>query len=277
MKITKLILLSSIIIIIILGSLLVTAVKPITTITSGTTSSLSLMIEFPQQERYQSNKNFTLHYHVFNSTAWMVRNDTTQCIFHFYNSTGNHLIAANALFDSNRVDFYYPIPPLPKGSYSAIIQCNQTQLIGEDTVPRAAGYLAHSVSVTDFVDYDRDPTSMIIIILIPIIFSILLIIGSISLNNEEHAAAKIFMLLLSFIPIFSSFHFSTLTIIHFFDFPILSDAIGTTTYWMSIMFGVLVTYFILYLIIKMIHNMAGKKKERLEYWASQEEVISTFQ
>ncbi len=103
------------------------------------------------------------------------------------------------------------------------------------------------------------------IILLPMILGIIFLAGAVTLDNEQHKAMKIFLYLLSIVPFFASMHFGLLAVVKFYDFPELQELIGSTTYWVSIIFGLLITYFIIYLFTKMIHQAAQKKKERMKY------------
>ena len=97
------------------------------------------------------------------------------------------------------------------------------------------------------------------------ILSFILLIGAVTLDPDDHVALKIFLFLLSMIPFFISLHFGALAIGKYYNFTPLEDAMGNITYWLSLMFGVIVTYFLIYLTYKLIHNAAQQKKERLQY------------
>lgn len=103
------------------------------------------------------------------------------------------------------------------------------------------------------------------VIILPFLFGILLIIGSVGLS-QEHTALKIFMFVLSFITIFSSMHFASIIIA--FRYPVLTelqDALGTTVFWAGRLLFILIAYFVIYVFVKMVHYSAQKKKEKLEY------------
>lgn len=103
------------------------------------------------------------------------------------------------------------------------------------------------------------------VIILPFLFGILLIIGSIGLS-QDHNVLKIFMFLLSFITIFSSMHFASIIVAY--RFPILTelqDAMGQTVYWAGRIVFIFIAYFMIYGFIKMVHHIAQKKEERLQY------------
>ena len=100
------------------------------------------------------------------------------------------------------------------------------------------------------------------IILLPMILAIMMLIASATLDGEEHPALKVALFLLSIIPFFASMHFGMLSVVKFYDFPELQNAIGDTTYWVGIMFFILITYFIIYLFYKAVHSAAQKREEQ---------------
>lgn len=103
-----------------------------------------------------------------------------------------------------------------------------------------------------------------IIILIPLILGIIFLVGSATLG-EEHTPLKIFLFLLSIITFFVSLHWGMLSVVRYFNFEPLEDAIGSTVYWFGLSFGVIITYFIIYLFYKLVHASAQKKEERMKY------------
>jgi len=103
-----------------------------------------------------------------------------------------------------------------------------------------------------------------IIILIPLVLGLFLLIGAFSLS-QQHTPIKVFMLLLSLLTIFVSFHFAMINVVKYMDFPELQNLIGSTTYWWAILFAVIVTYFIIYAFYVFIKSAARARQERLEY------------
>ena len=130
-----------------------------------------------------------------------------------------------------------------------------------DYIVKLCDDTTREVKVTDKTD---NYTMIAIIILIPLILGAFLLVGSATMS-EEHSILKIFMFLLSFILFFTSLHFGMLGIVKFYNFPELQNAIGSTTYWVGIIFGVIVAYFIIYAIYKMITGVARQKQQELEY------------
>lgn len=105
---------------------------------------------------------------------------------------------------------------------------------------------------------------MIAIILLPLFFSLILLIGAATMNSE-HNVLKIFLYMLSIIPFFGSMHFAAMSIIKFYSWTAMEEAIGTTVWWSGLMFFVMIVYFVIYLVYTLIEYIAQKKKARLEY------------
>jgi len=115
------------------------------------------------------------------------------------------------------------------------------------------------------VKEDEDRTMFAAIIILPMLLAIIFMIGAASLDAREHSPLKIFLFLLS-VPLFwTSLHFATEAMAKFYNFPNLQEAIGDTTYWIAIVFVVILSYFALYLIKNAVHLAAQKKNERLNY------------
>ena len=110
----------------------------------------------------------------------------------------------------------------------------------------------------------RDFMTLAVIVAIPLIMGFFLLIGAATLS-EKHSALKIALFLMSLVTVFASFHLGMVNVVKFFNFPELQNAIGSQVYWMGLVFGVIVTYFIIYLFIQATHKSAMKKDERLEY------------
>ena len=83
--------------------------------------------------------------------------------------------------------------------------------------------------------------------------------------GAEHPALKIFIYLLIPILFFSSMHFGMIAVSQLYNLPILQDTIGDTTYWTGIIAGVIITYFIIYLIYKAFRNAAQDKEDEINY------------
>lgn len=106
------------------------AVSPFTS-----SQTVGCEIKYPAYSYLKVDSNFDFNFHVFNSTdGTPMSNATMKCVLHLYNSTGDHSYS-NFLIVDNYTDHYTNnewVVRLNKnnfsksGSYSYIIQCNQT-------------------------------------------------------------------------------------------------------------------------------------------------------
>lgn len=146
--------------------------------------------------------------------------------------------------------YTYNASVLEKGTYSASIICDKsgTEYKGE----------------CKFKVGEDDTMFFGILMLLPMILGIFLIIGATSLG-EDHNVFKIFLYLGSLATFFISAHFGLITLTNLYDFPELEGLMGTSIYWISLVFFVVLSYFLIYVVTKAIRMAALKKKERLEY------------
>jgi len=98
-------------------------------------------IKIPEQGRIRLNQSYEFHFHIINiSNGVQIDNSLTECFFHLYNQTGNHIVQARPTYDTgtnvfnewemniNSANFTTP------GDYSYIVQCNSTTLGGAVSV-----------------------------------------------------------------------------------------------------------------------------------------------
>lgn len=229
------------------------AVKPIQT-TENTLTGLNII--YPKFDFFPLNTNSKLHFHVYNSTFFLLKNTTTSCNLHLYNSTGNHIFETYIPFDSNEMEFYFDLNTTysqHKGNYGLLIYCNNS---------REAGFVSESFTIGYEPESSGFPLG--IIILVPMLLALMLLIGSFFLG-EEHTALKIFLFVLSFIPFFISMNYGLVVLIKYFNFPILENLVSSHVYWITLFLFVLIVYFIIYWIWKIVEFMAERKKNSLEY------------
>jgi hypothetical protein len=168
----------------------------------------------------------------------------TSYTYDIYNLSGSAIVQDGELLQLN----------------GSLYQFNFTEEEG-DYIVKLCDETTREVRVTS-----EDSGKMIIAftIIIPMILGLFFLIGSATMS-EEHNVLKIFLFLLSILTFFTSGHFALLGIVKFYNFPALQNAIGSTVYWVGWMFALIITYFLIYLIIKIVHTAAQRKKERLEY------------
>ena len=134
---------------------------------------------------------------------------------------------------------------------------------------RLRNIYSNSTSNWTYINTYTEPggNSMIIgtIIILPILLGLILLFSAFTLNPEQHPALKIFLFLLSIITFFVSMHFGLVALIELYNFPALENLMGSTVYWMTLVFGVIVMYFFIYLIYHAFKMIAEKKQERWNY------------
>ena len=136
-----------------------------------------IQIVYPKFNYIEYGTNFSFHIHAFNGTNHILTNETTNCTFHLYNSSGNHVLKQIMFFD-DPFDFEVIItPPIFKlGYFSYIVQC-QTYTAFQGN--QEAGFVSDSFKVTMIGedDINKDTTAglaiTIFIILIAIFFLVI--------------------------------------------------------------------------------------------------------
>ncbi len=116
------------------------------------------------------------------------------------------------------------------------------------------------------VNYDTGGDNMVlgILVLSPILLAFLFMFIGFSLG-ENHSIMKMFLMLLSILLIFTTWHFGVIAVSELYGMSELIDAIGNTTYWVAIVFMVIVTYFIIQILIMAFEYMRTAKQKRFEY------------
>lgn len=136
---------------------------------------------------------------------------------------------------------------------------NFTEIRGEYTLELCDGTTGQV-----FVENEGGDTMFGMIILAPLVLAIIFLIGS-AVLSPEHTAFKIFLFLMSIPPFFVSMHFAMIGAIEFYEIPALENTIGDVTYWFTLIFVVMIAYFLIYFIWKAFGTMAQNKKEKLRY------------
>jgi hypothetical protein len=102
------------------------------------------------------------------------------------------------------------------------------------------------------------------IIILPLLFGLLLILGAAYLS-DEHKILRIFSYGLSFVFFWASAHWATISLQRFYVFTELQNALANATYWIGIIFVLIIGYFAIYLIYTAINAAAQKKREKDDY------------
>ena len=141
------------------------------------------------------------------------------------------------------------------GEYQTIIYCVDG---GE------YGYSFFSFKLNNSGDNEQPSAILSMIILLPLLFAFIFMFGSITMGND-HIALKIFLFLLSLCSYFSSAYFGMISLIKFYIFPELNDALSLSVVIIGFVLFIALCYFIIYIFSKAAHAVAQNKKERLEY------------
>lgn len=110
----------------------------------------------------------------------------------------------------------------------------------------------------------EDDMIISILIALPIIFAIALIIYAVNLD-KEHGILKTFLGLLSFALFWLSAQFAMTSIIKFYNFPELQNTLASAVRITGYVFIIIVVYWFIYLIYKMVKDYRMKKQERMNY------------
>lgn len=113
---------------------------------------------------------------------------------------------------------------------------------------------------------EEDESKMIlgVIILLPMILGIIFLLGAWSMG-EEHHVLKFFLFLLCVPMFFLSFHLGMVGLVKFYNFPELQEAMASSTYIIGIIFALLVSYVIIYFVLKLFMTFKKNKESSLEY------------
>lgn len=224
----------------------VTAVKPTPAVL---TTGGQLYIVESGITTFKYNYDHTFDFHVFNSTAGVVRNSTAECNFHMYNRSGAHIVDKHKMdVDANGEDFKYYYNSSFKlinqpGTYSYIVWCinNGTGVTKEAGFTQAQFY----VTVTGEQAPD-DLTPIAMLMLLPLVFGFLLIKGAFGLDPVKHSAIKIFLFLSSLLtPIASAWYAMDMLYQYYFDTLVIEN-VARDVWYGTVGLYLLLAYFILY-------------------------------
>lgn len=216
-------------------------------------SSGGLTITYPKNEYFIQDKDISLRFQVFNSSNLLLDNSQVNCSIKILNNTGHYFLDTSLNFHNDY--FYYNLSKQDSGIYPVYVYCNNSE----------AGFISFDIHISNQGRINIIPESNIaIIIFLPLVLSLIFLVGS-AVLGKDHTALKIFLFILSIPPFFASMHLALLSIIKFYNFPQLQEAVGTITYWSTLLFVAIFTYFLIYFIYKAFQYMGQKKKERLEY------------
>lgn len=146
--------------------------------------------------------------------------------------------------------YYYDAGALDIGVYAASINCS---LGASEYVGECKFSVEEGVGMIGFI------------FLIPLVLGFFLLYGGINMDGEQHPVLKWFLFLFSFPLFIVSVHFATISVAKFYNFPELQNTMANFVQWSTIVWVVIVAYFLIYSIYSMVRTAAEAKKERLRY------------
>jgi hypothetical protein len=162
----------------------------------------------------------------------------------------------NKLMTNNNVYFNYTLSNAnTSGEYQTIVYCSNGV---------SNGYSFFTFKLNYSGDNEQPSAFLTIILLLPLLFAIVFMIGSLTMGTD-HVALKIFLFLLSLCSYFISAYFGIISLVKFYVFPELNDALALSVVVIGFILFAVVCYFVMYIFQKAVHAVAQKKKEELEY------------
>jgi len=238
--------------------LLLPSIVAVKTTQVSTTDAAEIVIIYPKNDYFVYEQDFTLHFHAYNSTGYLLTNDTTVCNLHVYNETGNHVYETDMLFDGNGVDFYYIMSGSKfthTGEYGYLIHCNS------DT---ESGFISSNFLIANGSPMGESVTGWLLaaLIIAPLLFSLILIGGIALLDPVEHIVLRIITFLFSYIAFFMSLLLGAVSVARYLDFQAMQDNITILLWVTGLMLFVIISYFMIYIFYKSI-QAAGQKKDEM--------------
>lgn len=213
-----------------------------------------LDITFPTGTFFKPGQNFTISYHVFNTTGSLITD--ADCLFHMYNSTDNLHIYEEYL---NTSDEDYEIiidgaKTLVPGTYPVLLSCNTTTL---------AGFASSAIYITPLGEsFPDDLSPLAVIILVPLIFGIVCVIGVFAFS-EDNWQFKLAMYLLGLI----SSVVSLLLGVQVISMYYVSSELQSTIAHIALVIGLFIFAVIMILgIIFLTALLKSRKDKKIQRW-----------
>lgn len=223
-----------------------------------TTGSGFLEIIYPQISLYRLNEDIGFNFQVANSSGHILNSSAGEvdCLIEVQNSSSDVI----QLTAASKQNFYFnpTIETGYLGRFGYIVSCNASN--GEQ------GFVSsyYDVTFTGIEEQQEGRTIIAMIILIPLVLGLFMLIGAATLG-QSHALLRIFLFLLSPAFFYTSLHYGILAAVKFYNFPELQDGTSTTILWVGVVWAVLIIYFIIYAIVKMVQQAAQEKEKEMEY------------
>lgn len=239
-----------------LSALIVVAPSPVLQVSNEATT---FKVVVPERSSWNKGVNVSFHVHVFNATGYPVRATVAHdCYLHVYNENNRHLLEKKMYFDSNGVEYAAKTDYVlnDTGEYGYLVYCNGT---------KGAGFTAATFLVSP--DGRNPVREGWLFGLVPFLFALLgvmLLVSSFVLG-AEHSVLRIGLFLLSFFPVVYAINLGMMAVYRMYGVTVYGDNVSDGVVWAAWIFGVILFYFVVYVLVKALRLMVEKRKQRLEY------------
>lgn len=197
----------------------------------------TLFVVSPLTTYFEAGVGFNFTVHVFNSSGFLLTPTNTDCELEIHDKVVNFIIEEN--MNENGHKFFYFVNGSNisnVGTYSYLVYCNSTQ------TPNQYGFLNGNFFVTNNGEPKSEDTFLVAVIsLLPLILSLILIIGA-AVMPKEHLAFRTGMMLFSLFGGVASLVFAFMSVGKFYDFQDMISWMGTYQYIIAIMFFIFFVY-----------------------------------
>jgi len=230
------------------------AVPPVTQISP---SEAKIVVEYPKLDSYQQGRNLTLKFHTYNTTGYLVTNDSVSCEISLC-AEDCFLVTKKTLAYDDTYDYWhaYYDETNELGEYAYLVYCNGSAGAGYVST----GFLVTTTGVTQTYEWQL-PISLLVVGLMAFIIVISVILDK---TNVFMRIAKTFFILVAF-------YLSTAVIQLALGFARTNSAgahiVGTleliyvVDVWIVRIFTGLVFLYIMYEALK---ALAGRKEDSFE-------------
>jgi len=226
-----------------------------------------LNIVYPKIDAVPTNTNITLYFHVYNSAGRRMEGNEVNCTMFVYNTSNGVRMAKGGLIPITEEYTINLGTTRITGAIPYTVDCQCVNVSEQEpAVCDENGWVSFVLySTDDGLMKSEEPNAFLwALILLPILLGVFFLIGAATLG-DDHPVFKLFLFVLSFPMFFVSLNFALVSLIRFYDFTAMERLIGTTTWWIGIIFGVILVYFIVYAFVKIIETINLKKQEKREY------------
>ena len=223
----------------------------------------SLLVVLPDRDTLKMGRDYTLHTHLFNYSANPIGGYNASCQIHIYNESGRHVIEAEMGRDSNGMEYYYTFNGTKETSISqrisVLVYCE-----GNNTYLNQYGFekKGYDITINGKEEVKTTPVGgLVAVIIIPLVLAFLLLLGSMSLDPEEHNFFRIFLFLASIVGVIISAWFASLVVNNYYQLELMGNAMADFTFWTGIFLFIMVAYVLIWIFAKLIHKSAQRRNE----------------